>query len=120
MIQRETILNVADNSGAKLVKCIKVFKTSFGFSGCLCIVAVKKSLLKKRVRKGMVCRGLIVRTKAISKQLGGYNVRFSINSVVILKKTENIPLGTRVIGSISYKVREFGFIKIVSLSSNLV
>lgn len=120
MIQRETKLLVADNSGAKLVKCIKVFKNFYGFAGFLIIVSIKKSLLKKRIRKGMICKAVIIRTKSISKRLGGYNVQFNKNFVVILKKNENVPLGTRVFGSVSFLLREFGYLKIISLATTVV
>lgn len=120
MIQRETKLFVADNSGAKLVKCIKSFTNFYAFSGFLLVVSVKKSLLRKRIRKGMVCKAVVVRTKSISKRLGGYNVSFGNNFVVILKKNENVPLGTRVIGSVSFSLREYGYLKIISLATTVV
>jgi len=120
MIQKETKLLVADNSGAKIVKCIKVFKSLYGFCGFLIVVSVKKSILRKRIRKGMVCKAVIVRAKSFSKRIGGYNIKFSNNFVVILKKNENVPLGTRIIGSVSFKLREFGYLKIISLATTLV
>jgi large subunit ribosomal protein L14 len=120
MVQRETILYVADNSGAKVVKCIKVFKSLFGVAGFVIVAAVKKSLLRKRIRKGMVCRAVIVRDAVTSVRLGGYSVRFLKNYVVVLKKNENVPLGTRVIGSVSYSLRFYGYLRIVSLATTVV
>lgn len=120
MIQKETKLRVIDNCGAKLVKCIKIFGKKYGYCGFIIVAAIKKSILRKRVRKGMVCKAVIVRTSYNSNRIGGYNIKYKENAVVILKKNELVPLGTRVLGSVSYKIREYGFLKIVSLATTLV
>ena len=120
MIQKESKLYVLDNSGAKIVKCIKIFKLTYGVCGSIITVVVKKSLLRKRIKKGMVCKAIIVQTKSLLNRFDGLTINFLKNYVVILKKNENVPLGTRIIGPVAFELRFLGFLKIVSLAVTLV
>jgi len=120
MIQRGTKLFVLDNSGAKVVKCIKVFKLRYGICGSIINVVIKKNLLRKKIKKGMVCKAVVVQMKSNLMRFDGLTVKFLKNYVVILKKMENVPLGTRILGPVAFELRFFGFLKIVSLASTLI
>lgn len=116
MIQTETRLKVADNTGAKLVECIKVLggsKRRYAYAGDVVVVAVKIAAPNGIVKKKAVERAVIVRTtKEIGRADGSY-VRFDDNAVVIVTK-ENQPKGTRVFGPIARELRDRGFKKIIS------
>lgn len=116
MIQPETRLKVADNTGAKLVECIKVLggsKRRYAYPGDVIVVAVKSAAPNGIVKKKAVERAVIVRTtKEIGRKDGSY-VRFDDNAVVIVTK-ENQPKGTRVFGPIARELRDRGFKKIIS------
>lgn len=116
MIQPETRLKVADNTGAKLVECIKVLggsKRRYAYAGDVIVVAVKIAAPNGIVKKKAVERAVIVRTrKEIGREDGSY-VRFDDNAVVIVNK-ENQPKGTRVFGPVARELRDRGFKKIIS------
>lgn len=122
MIQAESVLDVADNSGAKLVKCFKVLggsKRRYAGVGDIIVGSVRKSLPASDVKSGQVVRGVIVRTrKAVRRDDGSY-VRFDRNALVLLDKDNN-PIGTRIFGAVARELRAKKFMKIVSLASEVV
>lgn len=116
MIQAETLLQVADNTGAKLVQCIKVLggsKRRYARIGDVVVVAVKQSSPKGLVKKKAVERAVVVRTrKEIGRKDGSY-IRFDENAVVIIN-ADGQPKGTRVFGPIARELRDRGYQKIIS------
>ena len=122
MIQMQSILNVADNSGAKKVMCIKVLGGShhmIAALGDVIVVSIKEALPNGKVKKGEVYRALIVRTKYGVKRQDGSTVKFDSNAVVLLNK-QGEPLGTRVFGPVTRELRAKKFVKIVSLAEEVL
>lgn len=121
MIQRETVLDVADNSGAKLVKCIGIIggKRKYACIGDVIVVAVKDAIPGSRISKGDVKRAVVVRTRKEIRRPDGSYVRFDTNSVVILNEYGE-PLGSRIFGPIPRELRDKGFAKIVTLAPGVV
>ncbi len=119
-MQKGALCLVADNSGARLVKCIEIYKRKVAKPGNLLIVTVKKVFPGKKIKKGLVCKAVAVRFKKNFKRGSQYTVKYNQNSVVLLKKGDNVPMGTRVNGSVFFELRKEGFLKIVSLASSLI
>jgi len=122
MIQMQTILNVADNSGAKKVMCIKVLGGShhmIAALGDVIVVSIKEALPTGKVKKGEVCRALIVRTKYGVRRKDGNSIKFDSNAVVLLNK-QGEPIGTRVFGPVTRELRVKKFTKIVSLAEEVL
>ena len=122
MIQQETDLEVADNTGAKRVRCFKVIKGSkrrYANVGDIIICSVKEADPKGLVKKGDVVRAVIVRTKSYIRRIDGSMIRFYDNSCVILDEKDN-PRGTRIFGPIAREVRDVGFVKISSLAPEVI
>ena len=122
MIQTETILEVADNSGARKVMCIKVLggsKRRYARVGDVIKVAIKEAIPTGRVKKGQVADAVVVRTKKDIRREDGSIVRFDDNAAVIINK-ENNPRGTRVFGPIARELRDRDFTKIVSLAPEVL
>jgi len=122
MIQQESNLEVADNSGAKKVRCFKVLKGSkrrYAAVGDIIICAVKEADPKGSVKKGEVVRAVIVRTKSYIRRQDGSLLRFYDNSCVIIDDKDN-PRGTRIFGPVAREVRDSGFIKISSLAPEVI
>lgn len=123
MIQMQSLLKVADNSGAKEVMCIKVLGGSMKMIanvGDIIVVSIKSAIPKGKIKKGDVHRAVIVRTKKEIKRPDGSTIRFDENSAVLINKGNNEPLGTRVFGPVSREIRESGFVKIVSLAQEVL
>lgn len=121
MIMMQTKLNVADNTGAKIVGCIKVLgggNRRYGGVGDIIIGAVKKALAGGNIKKGELVRGVIVRTKSKIRREDGSYVNFDNNAMVILDDSNN-PRGTRVFGAVPRELRK-KFMKIISLSPEVV
>jgi len=121
MIQPETKLKVADNSGAKLVKCIKVLggsKRRYARLGDVIVVAVKEASPRGTIKKKAVVRAVVVRQRKEYSRKDGSTIRFDENAVVIVKDGE--PVGTRVFGPIGRELREKGFKKIISLAPEVL
>jgi len=116
MIYQETNLYGADNSGARYMRCIRVFGKKKGKIGDQIIVTVKKAKPHRKVKKGKVYRAVVVQTKGWQKRPFGNSVRFSSNRAVILKRGENIPLGSRVTKFVGFEIRKEGFLKLITLS----
>ena len=123
MIQNETFLNVADNSGAKLVQCIKVLGgTSRRYAGIgdIVVVAVKEALPTSTIKKGTVEKAVIVRTHKEYRRPDGTYIRFDDNACVIIDTAMN-PKGKRIFGPVARELREKGdFMKIVSLAPEVL
>jgi large subunit ribosomal protein L14 len=122
MIQMQTRLNVADNTGAKEVMCIKVLGGSrrrVAGLGDVIICSVKHTLPTSEVKKKAVVRGVIVRTKKPTRRADGSYVRFDSNAVVLIDNDRN-PRGTRIFGAVARELRDRKFMKIVSLASEVV
>lgn len=122
MIQAETMLEVADNSGAKKVQCIKIIggsKRKYATIGDVVIVAVKEALPNSNVKKKEVCEAVIVRVKKEIRRKDGTYIKFDKNSVVLIDKQKN-PRGTRIFGPVARELRDKDFMKIISLSPEVV
>lgn len=122
MIQPQTILNVADNTGAKSVMCIKVLggsKRRYARIGDVIICSVKQSSPKGTVKKKSIQRGVVVRTRKEIRREDGSYIRFDENAVVIINP-EGIPKGTRVFGPIARELRNKGYQKIISLAPEVL
>lgn len=123
MIQTESMLKVADNSGAKMVKCIRVLggtRRRYASLGDIIVVAVKDAEPRKVVKKHQVLKAVIVRQKSAVRRNNGSYIRFDDNAVVMLEGTSKEPKGTRVIGPVAREVKERGFEKISTMTKNLV
>jgi len=122
MIQAQTILNVADNSGARKIYCIKVLggtRRRYARVGDVIVVSVKESLPNSKVKKGDVLRAVIVRTvKEIRRDDGSY-IKFDDNSAVLINQ-QNEPVGTRIFGPVARELRLKRFMKIISLAPEVL
>jgi large subunit ribosomal protein L14 len=122
MIQTTTTLDVADNSGAKRVMCIRVLggtRRKYASIGDIIIVSIKEAIPNAKVKKGDVARAVIVRTrKEVSRTDGSY-IRFDVNSAVLVDK-DNEPIGTRIFGPVARELRAKRFMKIVSLAPEVL
>lgn len=122
MIQVESMLNIADNSGAKRVQCIKVLggsKRRYASIGDTVVVAIKEAIPNAKVKKGDVKKAVIVRTrKEISRQDGSY-IRFDDNSAVIVGNDKE-PIGTRIFGPVARELRAQKYMKIISLAPEVL
>lgn len=122
MVQQETVLNVADNSGARKVLVVKVLgasKRRYARIGDIISCTVKNAIPGGTVKKGEVVQAVVVRTKKeLGRQDGSY-IRFDENAAVIINK-ENEPVGTRIFGPVARELRERNFMRIVSLASEVL
>ena len=122
MIQMQSNLEVADNSGAKRVQCIKVLggsKRRFAGVGDIIVVSVKEAAPRGRVKKGDVHRAVIVRTAKDIHRPDGSTIRFDSNAAVLISEIGE-PIGTRVFGPVARELREKKFMKIVSLAPEVI
>ncbi len=122
MIQMQTRLDVADNSGAKQVQCIKVLGGShrrFANVGDVIVVSVKDAIPRGRVKKGDVHRAVIVRTAHGLQRQNGEKIRFDGNAVVLVNK-QGEPIGTRIFGPVTRELRGKGYMKIISLAPEVL
>ena len=122
MIQQQTRLRVADNSGAKEVMCIKVLggsKRRYASLGDVIVVSVKTAIPNAKVKKGDVCKTVVVRTKLTVQRPDGSCIRFDENSAVIINNQME-PVGTRIFGPVARELRAKKFMKIVSLAPEVL
>jgi len=122
MIQAETKLKVADNSGAKLLLCIKVLggsKRRFASVGDIVVVSVKEAMPNSKVSKGSVMRAVIVRTAKEIHRPDGSHIKFDDNSAVLINQ-QNEPIGTRIFGPVARELRAKRFMKIISLAPEVL
>jgi|TARA_B110000495_G_C23001176_1_gene590871 large subunit ribosomal protein L14 len=122
MIQTESVLDVADNSGAKKVLCIKVLggsKRRFATVGDVIVVSIKEAIPNAKVKKGSVMKAVIVRTKKELGRADGTFIRFDTNSAVLIT-SEGEPVGTRIFGPVARELRAKKYMKIVSLAPEVI
>ncbi|WP_461833686.1 50S ribosomal protein L14 [Desulfothermus sp.] len=122
MIQVESKLDVADNSGAKIVKCIKVLggsKKRYATIGDLIVVSVQEAIPHSKVKKGEIYRAVVVRTKKEVGRPNGSYIKFDTNSAVLLNKNME-PIGTRIFGPVARELRDKRFMRIVSLAPEVL
>lgn len=122
MIQMQSNLDVADNSGARRVQCIKVLggsKRKVAAVGDVIVVSVKEAIPRGRVKKGEVLRAVIVRTAKEIRRNDGSSIRFDNNAAVLINK-QNEPIGTRIFGPVTRELRAKKFMKIISLAPEVL
>jgi large subunit ribosomal protein L14 len=122
MIQMQTVLDVADNSGAKTARCIKVLGSSgrrYAGLGDIVVLAVQKAIPASAVKHKAVVKGVVIRTRQASRRTDGSYVKFDRNAVVLID-ADNNPRGTRIFGAVPRELRERRFMKIVSLATEVV
>ncbi|MEA2038323.1 MAG: 50S ribosomal protein L14 [Thermodesulfobacteriota bacterium] len=122
MIQTETKLKVADNSGAKLLSCIKVLggsKRRYASVGDIIVVSVKEAMPNSKVKKGDVVRAVIVRTAKEIRRADGSYIKFDDNSAVLISQAME-PVGTRIFGPVARELRAKNFMKIISLAPEVL
>ena len=122
MIQTETMLNVADNSGAKKVLCVRVLggtRKSYAGIGDIIVVTVKEAIPHAKVKKGDVLDAVVVRTVKSLKRPEDTTVRFDENAAVLLANNGE-PIGTRIFGPVARELRSLGFMKIISLAPEVL
>jgi len=122
MIQMQTNLDVADNSGARRVQCIKVLggsKRRYASVGDIIVVSVKEAIPRGRVKKGDVRKAVVVRTAKEVRREDGTAIRFDSNAAVMLSNT-NEPIGTRIFGPVVRELRSKNFMKIISLAPEVL
>ena len=122
MIQMQTVLNVADNSGAKKVACIKVLggsKRRYASLGDVIVIAVKEALPNSKVKKGDVMKAVVVRTVKEVRRADGSYLKFDDNSAVLISNQME-PIGTRIFGPVARELRAKQFMKIISLAPEVL
>jgi large subunit ribosomal protein L14 len=122
VIQQETRLDVADNSGAKEVLCIRVLGGSrrrYARVGDIIVVSIKDAIPRAKVKKGDVARAVVVRTSKATMRADGTAIRFDQNAAVLIDK-KNEPIGTRIFGPVARELRAKSFMKIISLAPEVL
>lgn len=122
MIQERSILNVADNSGAKKIGCIKVLggtRKRYARIGDVIVASVKEAIPDGKVKKGDVIRAVLVRSVKETRRLDGSYIKFDENSAVLINK-DNEPIGTRIFGPVARELRAKKFMKIISLAPEVL
>ncbi len=122
MIQMESVLDVADNSGAKKVLCVKVLggsKRKTAGIGDIIVVSIQDAIPRGKVKKGDVHKAVIVRQKFGLKRDDGSAIRFDTNAAVLINKDKE-PIGTRIFGPVTRELRNLGFMKIISLAEEVL
>jgi large subunit ribosomal protein L14 len=122
MIQMRTVLDVADNSGAKRVQCIKVLGGSrrrYALLGDVIVVSVKEAMAGTKVKKGEVAHAVVVRIRHQTPRADGSYIKFDENSAVLITK-EREPIGTRIFGPVARELRAKKFMKIISLAPEVI
>lgn len=122
MIQQQTILDIADNSGAKRVMCIKVLggsKRKYASIGDVIVVSIREAIPNAKVKKGEVAKAVIVRTKREISRTDGSYIKFDGNSAVLINKDME-PIGTRIFGPVARELRAKKFMKIISLAPEVL
>ena len=122
MIQLRTVLEVADNSGAKVVQCIKVLggsKRKYASVGDIIVVSIKEAIPRGRVKKGDIHRAVVVRTAKDIHRTDGSAIRFDRNAAVLINP-QNEPIGTRIFGPVTRELRVKNHMKIISLAPEVI
>lgn len=122
MIQMQTRMTVADNTGAKEVQCVKVLggtRRRYAHLGDIVVCSVKSVIPGSEIKKGQVVKGVVVRCKSPTRRIDGSYVKFDANALVLIDNDQN-PRGTRIFGAVARELREKNFMKIVSLAAEVV
>ncbi len=122
MIQTETIVKVADNSGAKKALCIRVLggtRRRYAHVGDIIVVAVKEAIPHAKVKKGDVMRAIVVRTAKETRRMDGTSVKFDDNGAILISDSGE-PVGTRIFGPVARELRAMGYMKIISLAPEVL
>jgi large subunit ribosomal protein L14 len=122
MIQVQSILDVADNSGARKIFCIKVLggsKRRYATVGDIIVVSIRDALPNSKVKKGSVMKAVIVRTRKAVRRLDGSVIRFDSNSAVLIDAQKQ-PIGTRIFGPVARELRQKNYLKIISLAPEVL
>jgi len=122
MIQVQSILDVADNSGARKLFCIKVLggsKRRYASVGDIIVVSIRDALPNSKVKKGSVMKAVIVRTRKAVRRLDGSVIRFDTNSAVLIDAQKQ-PIGTRIFGPVARELRQKNYLKIISLAPEVL
>jgi large subunit ribosomal protein L14 len=122
MIQVTTHLEVADNSGARVVKCVKVLGGSrrrYAYLGDIIVVSIKEAMPGTKVKKGDTARAVVVRTRREFQRTDGSYIKFDTNSAVLINKDKE-PIGTRIFGPVARELRAKKFMKIISLAPEVI
>ena len=119
MAFKNTYFTCLDNTGVLKVKCVQVYFSNIIKPGSLILITIKKVLPNKKVKKGQLYKAVVVRLVKNLNRFFSFNVQYFSNSVILLKKNELVPLGTRIFGSVYFELRLKGFMKIVSVSAFL-
>ena len=122
MIQMQTNLDVADNSGARRVQCIRVLggsRRKYASVGDIIVVSIKDAIPRGRVKKGEVMRAVVVRTAKDVRRTDGSSIRFDRNAAVLINK-QGEPIGTRIFGPVTRELRAKGYMKIISLAPEVL
>jgi large subunit ribosomal protein L14 len=122
MIQVQSILDVADNSGARKIFCIKVLggsKRRYATVGDIIVVSIRDALPNSKVKKGSVMKAVIVRTRKAVRRLDGSVIRFDTNSAVLIDAQKQ-PIGTRIFGPVARELRQKNYLKIISLAPEVL
>ncbi|MDZ4694455.1 MAG: 50S ribosomal protein L14 [Deltaproteobacteria bacterium] len=122
MVQTTSTLDVADNSGAKKIMCIRVLggtRRKYASIGDVIVVSIKEAIPNAKVKKGDVAKAVIVRTKKEVSRADGSYIRFDVNSAVLVDK-DNEPIGTRIFGPVARELRAKRFMKIISLAPEVL
>lgn len=120
MAFKDTIFVCNDNTGVLKAKCIKVYFKPIIEPGSLILVSLKKVLPFRKIKKGQLHKAVVVRMKKPLMRLYNLQIVYYVNAIVLLKKNELIPLGTRVYGSVYFELRLKGFMKVISLSTFVI
>ena len=123
MIQPQTRLVVADNSGAKQIQCFNIpggTRRRYARVGDVIVASVKQAQPNSAVKKGEIVRAVVVRTTSVIKRVDGSTIRFDDNAAVILAPDEQLPRGTRIFGPVARELRERNFMRIVSLAPEVL
>jgi len=121
MIQQQTMVIVADNTGAKTALCIRVSgKKSVAKIGDIITIVIKKAIPYATVKKGEIKKAIIARTRKEFRRPGGIYIRFDDNAVIIIDPKTKMPIGTRIFGPVARELRDKGFTKIISLAPEVL
>jgi large subunit ribosomal protein L14 len=121
MIQPQTYLTVADNTGARKIMCIRILGSNkqYGYIGDIIVGVVKDAISNMPIKRSDIVRALIVRSKKTLRRADGMSIRFDDNAVIIINK-ENNPRGTRIFGPIAREIRDKSFTKVISLAPEIL
>lgn len=109
-----------DNTGVKQVKCIRIFNKKYIKPGSLLLVVLRKVKVHKKLKKGQIYRAIVIRLTKLVTRYSGISNSYKVNGIILFKKHELMPLGTRIYGSVFFEIRLLGFMKIVSLAAYLI